>query len=715
AEYFDIDWNPPDPALKEKLLLPVLGDRYERVLEHGELKLNLEGDVPVLRYFEHRFPITPRSLESGEQLSTAKLSELNANRAALDALLQQQHYALAFWREGDSRLNYRRFFNIASLAGIRVENPRVFQDAHARVFDWSNRGYLDGIRIDHPDGLRDPLQYLQRLRAAAPKAWIVVEKILEPGEELPRDWPVAGTTGYDFLNRVAGLFIASASEKPLTKFYAEFTGEPTDFSTVVRKKKRRGLLKLLVAEVNNLMRRLEEIAARHGRSFTGENLREALVELLACFPVYRTYAQAGTVDPGPEPRISPDDFRHIEMAVSDAYREKPGLDPALFEFIGDLLRMKLRGQAESEFVMRFQQLTGPAMAKGVEDTTFYCFNRFVAFNEVGGDPGHFGLSVEQFHGNCRNFQKHWPNTMLGTSTHDTKRSEDVRARLWLLSEIPNEWISAVRRWSAMNEKHRRNGLPDRNAEYFLYQTLVGAWPLPLERALPYMEKASREAKQRTSWNEPNADYDAALKEYIAAILNDSNFTDDLQHFVAPLIEPGHINSLAQTLIKLTAPGVPDIYQGNELWDLSLVDPDNRRPVDFATRQNLLDAMKGLSAMQVRQRRDEGLPKLWLIQKTLEFRRRHPDMFGANASYEALFARGKRDEHVVALMRGESAIAIAPRLVARLENDWADTTLRLPVGGWHNELTGEDVVGGELALGDLLQQFPVALLSRVKSL
>ena len=526
---------------------------------------------------------------------------------------------------------------------------------------------------------------------------------------------MAGTTGYDFLNRVGGSSsLLRSGETPLTDFFAEFTGEPTDFPAVVRKKKRRVLLKLLAAEVNQLARRLEQIAARHGRGFTGENLREALVELIAVSLSIAPTRRPDGEDSGSAPRISPDDLRYIEMAVATARQENPHLDPGLFKFIGDLLCLRLHGDVEREFVMRFQQLTGPAMAKGVEDTAFYCFNRFVALNEVGGDPGHFGLSVEQFHQDCRNFQKHWPNTMLATSTHDTKRSEDVRARLCLLSEIPNEWISAVRRWSAMNEKHRRNGLPDRNAEYLFYQTLVGAWPLPANRALAYMAKASHEAKQQTSWNEPNASYDAALKDFTTAILNDSQFTKDLESFVTSLIEPGHINSLAQTLIKLTAPGVPDIYQGNELWDLSLVDPDNRRPVDFAARQNLLQQMNEMSATQVWHRRNQGFPKLWLTQKTLQFRRHHPDVFGVNASYEALFARGKKAGHVVALMRGESAITIAPRLVLRLANDWADTTLRLPAGDWHNELTGEDVADGEHVLSDLLRQFPVVLLSKVKS-
>jgi (1->4)-alpha-D-glucan 1-alpha-D-glucosylmutase len=707
AGHFDIDWDPPDPALKDKVLAPVLGDEYEQVLARGELKLELSGNDVVLRYFEHCFPITPASLGSSAKPPPTAAAELNADVAALDALIQQQHYRLAFWRHGDALLNYRRFFNIVTLAGIRVEDSRVFEAVHARVFDWQARGLWDGIRIDHPDGLRDPLQYLQRLRAAAPHAWIVVEKILEPREELPQNWPVAGTTGYDFLNQVNGIFVDPASGKPLTDFYAKFTGEPTDFPSVAHKKKRRALQKLLAAEMNRLVLLLGQIAALQKRHFTGEQLREALVEVIACLPVYRTYAHAEEAGSSEGLRISPADVRCVEMAIAAARHEKPGLDAALLEFIGDLLQLRLRGEAEGDFVMRLQQLTGSAMAKGVEDTTFYCFNRFVALNEVGGDPGHFGSSVEQFHEVCEAAHKHWPHTMLATSTHDTKRSEDVRARLDLLSEIPDQWISAVRHWSAVNEKHRREGLPDRNAEYHFYQMLVGAWPLPADRALAYMEKASREAKQHTSWSEPNAAYDTALKYFVTATLSDPQFTAGVSNFVTALNVPGQINSLAQTLLKLTAPGVPDFYQGNELWDFSLVDPDNRRTVDFALRQRLAAEAKDLSAEAAWQRRDEGLPKLWLIQRTLRLRARRPDWFEGN--YEPRFALGARANHVIAFSRGGGIMAIVPRFPLKLKGDWLDTTLELPRGNWRNEFTGEDF-SGKTPVARLLMQFPVALLA-----
>ena len=351
------------------------------------------------------------------------------------------------------------------------------------------------------------------------------------------------------------------------------------------------------------------------------------------------------------------------------------------------------------------------MAKGVEDTAFYCFNRFVALNEVGGDPARFGRGVDEFHQFCRRQQTEWPASMLASSTHDTKRSEDVRARLSLLSEIPRTWRDAMGRWSAMNQRHRRHDWPDSNAEYLYYQTLVGAWPLSEARALAYMQKAAHEAKEYTNDIEGNADYESALCNFVRATLADSDFVADLESFVTPLIKPGCINSLALTLLKLAAPGVPDIYQGTELWDLSLVDPDNRRPVDFALRQRLLAKAATLSAEEAWRDWPSGLPKLWLIHRVLKVRARQPDWFGATAGYDALTARGTASDHVVAFKRGENLIALAPRLVIGLRDDWGDTTLELPPGTWHNELTGEALPRKYVPVSVLLGKFPVALLVR----
>jgi (1->4)-alpha-D-glucan 1-alpha-D-glucosylmutase len=739
AEYFDVDWEAPDDRLRGKVLLPVLGDRPERALDRGEIKVEGEAAEVTVRYFHHRFPVCPRSLPETGGSRDAVWLRLNADRTALARFLDQQHYRLACWREGDRRLNYRRFFTINDLAGLRVEEPRVFADAHRQIFQWYERGLLQGLRVDHPDGLRDPQEYLERLDRAVPGAWIIVEKILEPDESLPDGWPVAGTTGYDFLARVTGLFVDCAGEQPLTDFYAAFTGEPTDYAELLRAKKRLMLREGLGPEVSRLTRLLASLAAGQGLEggARADELREALIELIACFPVYRTYSRADQISP------TAADQARVTAAVAQARRARTPPCPtflAHLAFLGDLLLLRYPGDPAREFVLRFQQLTGPAMAKGAEDTAFYCYNRFLALNEVGGDPGCFGLGVERFHQTCEEACQRWPSTLLATSTHDTKRSEDVRARLALLSEIPGSWGAAVRRWSAHNEKHRLGPWPDRNAEYLYYQTLVGAWPLPLDRALGYLTKAVREAKQHTHWHDPNAAYESALKEFVTGTLADREFVEDLAQFVAPLVPAGGVNALAQTLLKLTAPGVADIYQGTEWWDLSLADPDNRRPVDFARRWTALaELRRRLQAGAVRdllpellQDPADGRIKLFVIQRTLEFRQHHPELFRAGG-YLPLPATGRRADHVCAFARrlGDTiAITIVPRLIMGLSKGlnaslvatetWADTQLMLPASlkarALQNLFTG-DVVGLSvegaavgLRLADVWQGFPVALLT-----
>ncbi|HEX2241841.1 MAG TPA: malto-oligosyltrehalose synthase, partial [Gammaproteobacteria bacterium] len=565
AGFFDVDWDPPEAKLRNTVLLPVLGDHYGRVLEKGEITLEREGGQFIFRYHDHIFPVSPRSLdelianaaarcdsddlafiaEALRQLppSTAtdwaavqrrhrnkevlrgqlvRLSEeqpqiadaldetvaqLNANADQLDALLERQNYRLAFWRTAGRELGYRRFFDINSLVGLRAEDERVFADTHALILDWLASGVLDGVRVDHPDGLRDPEQYFHRLHNACPAAWITAEKILEPGEKLPDSWPIAGTTGYDFIYTVNNLFVERAAEAALTRFYGEFTGEPTDFAALVRDKKQFVLREILASDLNRLTALLVDICERHRRhrDYTRHELHEALRELIACFPVYRTYVRAEAEV------LSDEDARVINRTTDDAKVRRPDLDAELFDFFRDILLLRKRGQLETEWVMRLQQLTGPVMAKGLEDTAFYCFNRLVSLNEVGGDPGRFGLSVDDFHRGCGETQARWPRTMLASSTHDTKRSEDVRARINLLSEIPERWIEAVERWAKLNNGYRRDGFPDRNTEYLLYQTLVGAWPIESDRILAYMEKATREAKAHTSWTDPNPIYDDVLR------------------------------------------------------------------------------------------------------------------------------------------------------------------------------------------------------------
>jgi (1->4)-alpha-D-glucan 1-alpha-D-glucosylmutase len=703
AKCFDIDWRSPDPRLRGKVLAPVLNDRYHRVLAKHELRIEARRDTCLLRYHEDAFPINAQSLKNVK----SSPEELNANPGALDALLEQQFYRLAWYGCGDSELNYRRFCNITSLPGLCMENEQVFDQVFALTRQWLQRGWLDGLRVDHVDGLRDPEQFLQRLKGIAPNAWIIVEKILGRDESLPASWPVAGTTGYDFLNRAGGLFIDPDGEKLLSDMYLLCGGSAPGYPALALGKKRLVLRTLLAAEVEHLTDLLLRIAAS-GRcycDFTRGELSGVLIELAACFPVYRNYTRPETGTVG-EP-----DAGHVYKAADEARRTRPDLPPDLFGFLGSLLLLKQPGELENEFVARFQQLSAAAMVKGVEDTAYYCFNRFVALNEVGGDPACFGPGVDEFHRFCCRQQTHWPASMLTSSTHDTKRSEDVRARLSLLSEIPRTWHDAICRWSDMNKRHRRHGWPDGNIEYLYYQTLVGAWPLSVARALAYMQKAAQEAKEYTLGNNENSEYDSALCEFVTATLADSEFVADLENFVMPLVKPACINSLAQTLLKLAAPGVPDIYQGTELWDLSLVDPDNRRPVDFSLRQELLAKAAALPAADAWAEWQSGLPKLWLIQRVLNLRARRPDLFADCACYEAMTAQGQASAHVVAFKRGESLIAVVPRLVIGLHDDWRDTALRLPPGNWRNELTGETMLREFALLSGLLDKFPVALLRR----
>jgi (1->4)-alpha-D-glucan 1-alpha-D-glucosylmutase len=702
AGCFDIDWRPAEKKLHGKILVPVLGGEYETILNKGEFQLLLENGKIILGYHEHRFPLAPKTISKLPKDENS-LKNLNSDFVALDKLIRAQNYLLEFHAHGDGKLNYRRFFAVSSLAAVRVEEEKIFHASHSLIQKWMEKGWLVGLRVDHPDGLRDPEKYLQRLRAIAPNAWIVIEKILESEELLPETWPVQGTTGYDFLNRLNGLFVDSGGEKSFADFYTEFTGETADYAALVREKKRAVLKTLLVAELNRLTNLLANVAARRaqGRHFSREHLHVALAEIIVSFPVYRSYISEKN-------GASDADIEMIKSAFQLACEARKDLSPEIFALTQELLLTPQLSVAARNFVARFQQLTGPVMAKGVEDTAFYCFNRFTSLNEVGGDPKNFGTRIESFHKFLSQQQKHWPHSQLATSTHDTKRAEDVRARLNVLSEITETWPQTVRRWSKMNECHRQNNLPDRNAEYFFYQTLAGAWPVSEERAQFYMEKAAHESKQHTTWTNRNEPYEKTLRNFVSETLRDPQFTTDLEHFTGTLATAAAVNSLAQTLIKLTAPGVPDIYQGCELWDFSLVDPDNRRPVDFGLRQKLLAESKTFSGEKIWERRAEGLPKLWLIQKTLKLRELFSD-FG-KFSYEPVFARGEKAENVFAFSRGGKVITIIPRLFLQLKNDWKNTSLELPPGNWRNEFTGENL-SGELRVENLFRQFPVALLAK----
>jgi len=776
ASYFDIDWQPYEERLRNKVLVPVLADQYGRVLEAGGIKVVRHGNSFQVQCSEQKLPVAPQSLSTilmkaaeyaksdtlsflaasfgrlpapeyvdrrtilerhrdkavlkgllarlcleepaiGEALDQV-VAELNENIDALDDFLNQQNYRLAYWKTADQQLGYRRFFDVNTLIGLRVEREHVFEETHALVLDWLRRGVLDGVRVDHPDGLRDPVEYFRRLREHAPDAWIVGEKILEPGEFLRESWPIEGTSGYDFLNVVLGVLVSPEGMQELGDIYEEFTAEPVDFRAIAHDKKIAVTQEALGSDVNRLTTLLVDIceANRDQRDYTRAEMRRALREVAACFAIYRTYVQPVRQE------IADEDRSYIERAIECAKQKRQDISAGLFDFLGDLLTMRVKGRQETEFVMRFQQFTPPVMAKGVEDTAFYCFNRLVAMNEVGGDPGSNGLSVAKFHAYNKKMQATHPHTMVTLSTHDTKRSDDVRSRLAVLSEMPADFGSALNRWSRMNNDLRaelfgggHGEMPDRNTEYMLYQTLIGAWPIAVERVQDYMLKATREAKQKTSWTTNNAEFEDALHKFIEAAMQHAPFVTDLEQFVGQVIDTGRINSLAQTLMKHTAPGVPDLYQGSELWDLSLVDPDNRRPVDYRLRAKLLHEIKRLprdkGAAEALRRADEGLPKLWTVHQALCLRRERPESFGAEASYKPLKVDGVKARHAIAYLRGEGVVTIVPRLLVELGRDWGQTAVELPGGDWMNRLTGAAVVGGKVAIKEALRDFPVALLVR----
>jgi (1->4)-alpha-D-glucan 1-alpha-D-glucosylmutase len=761
--YFDIDWQPHEEKLRNKLLVPILGDHYGRVVANGEIEIKRRGGEFFIQYFDQELPVGPRSLppilslaaqESGSdylafladsmgrlpgptltdrasvterhrdkevihgllerlfaetpfigEVVDRTLRQFNGDPARLDEILELQSYRLAYWRTAKQELAYRRFFDVNTLVGLRMEDPQVFADTHALIFKWLREGVLDGIRIDHPDGLRDPRQYFDRLRQNASDVWIIGEKILEPGERFRSEWPIDGTTGYDYLNQVTGLFIDSGNEQEFTEIYGAFTQEPTNYPAICRDKKHQVLRELLGSDVNWLTNLLLEICESHRerRDYTRDDAIRAIREIIAVFPVYRTYVV-------PErDEIADDDIRYINESIETAKANRPDLDIDLLEFIRDILLLRVRGPLEAEFVMRFQQFTGPAMAKGVEDTVFYSFNRLVSLNEVGGDPGRFGVAPDEFHQFCRHTQQSHPKSMLSSSTHDTKRSEDVRARLNLLSEMPAAWKQAVERWSKINSKYKVDTCPDRNTEYLLYQTMVGAWPISIDRIQAYMEKACREAKQQTSWLNPNEAFESANREFISSLYEDREFLKDFEDFVKPLVVPGRINSLSQLLLKLTSPGVPDLYQGSELWALDLVDPDNRQPVDYDVRRGLLAELPGLTVKHVWERIDEGLPKLWTIYHGLRTRRQYPAAFGENSAYTPLYATGQKSRHLLAYLRGKTVAALVPCLVWQLGGNWCDTQVEIPAGNWRNILTEKKFNGGILELGRVFAEFPIALL------
>jgi (1->4)-alpha-D-glucan 1-alpha-D-glucosylmutase len=640
---------------------------------------------------------------SGELKATT--DRLRGDAQRIDALLQSQFYVLHGWKLAGELTNYRRFFDVGGLSGIRMELPAVMAAAHARIQAMISDRDIDGVRVDHPDGLRAPREYFKRLRRMLPEGRIYVEKILENDEKLAEDWPIDGTVGYDFLAKVNRLWMDDQRTDVLTAAYADFTGHSVNLGKLVREKKRAIIESTFTSDHQQLAAAALKIARarRETRDLSPRHLGEALARLIVAMPVYRTYRTADTAHH--------EDNRILAEAIQSARMSSAEIDPAAFDFLSELFAKPSLNAAESDFVAKWQQLTPAVMAKGVEDTTFYCFDRLVSCNEVGSQASLVGISADRFHEFCHYLSDRRPNNMLATSTHDNKRSEDVRTRISILSEIPERWSEALNQWSNLTAAAWRNRTPDRHAEYLLYQTLIGAWPINQERCWQYMLKACREAKIKTSWHEPNRGYEENIRGFVEGVFQVPEFIAALEKFVAPLILPGRINSLAQTLIKMVAPGLPDFYQGTELWDLSLVDPDNRRPVDFALRAELLRRARDMSAAQVLEDWDSGLPKLWMTMKILALRRERSELFGAASKYQPLVAQGSHLGKLLAFRRGENLIAVVPRLTLSLAAEWADTRLPLPGGEWRNCFTDE-VVQREIEPASLFAAFPVALLTRV---
>jgi len=719
------------------------------------LKTLPSGEKPNDRYEQIRFIKTglwelyTKNHEIGRFIDE-NISSFNGEKGKpdsfnlLDALLAEQCFRLSFWKVATEEINYRRFFSINELICLRVEDAEVFSQTHSLIFKLVREQKLTGLRIDHIDGLYDPTQYLKRMREKAGELYVVVEKILDPGEELPLFWPIQGTTGYEFLNYVTGIFCKTSSNKAFDRLYARFTGLQSSYEDLVAEKKRLIMGKHMAGDVDNLAHLMKGVSSRdrHGRDITIYGLKRALVEAMAQFPVYRTYVN--------QDKASESDHVSIRRALENAKTSSPGLLNE-FDFLERFFLAQpdpTRSHEESqriECIMRFQQMTGPLMAKGFEDTTLYVYNRLLSLNEVGGDPGRFGVSLEWFNRFNQTRGKQWPHALNTTSTHDAKRGEDVRARINVLSEIPTEWQKAIRTWSRLNAKRRTKikgqTIPDRNDEHFLYQTLIGALPFDgdvdpefVERIKAYVIKAVREAKVHTAWLKPDATYENAYLTFVEAILSRSEknrFLNEFLPFQHRIAHYGVFNSLAQTLIKITAPGVPDFYQGTELWDLSLVDPDNRRPVDFQRRREVLTEIRerlnggrlSLVSELLRTMKD-GRIKLFLIHQALQVRNKHARLF-QNGAYIPLEAKGRFSQYIIAFARtyeGQGVITVVPRFLTTLIQEgeyplgrslWSDTHLPLTETGcglWRNILTNQRLrCADKVFVGDALEHLPVALL------
>ncbi len=846
--YFDIDWEPLKPELKNKLLLPILGCQYGEALEAGQLQVKFEDGRALIAYFDHLQPIAPRTLpmvfpkerdaEFGvpagfrrlldeltdlplhestgagevlkrrEQLKALKprLTEALREKAlqpalekaakaingtegdarsfdALHELLEVQPYRLAFWRTSSEEINYRRFFDVNDLVGLRMENPEVFAKTHSLIRKLLAEKDVTGLRIDHCDGMFNPRVYLERLQQlfvaaqcaggvesdaeATPSGieksvldvtkghdwtngalplYCVVEKILEPGENLPRVWAVQGTSGYDFVHFANQFFIQPKNKGRFSAIYSEFIGGGVNPVQVIYESKRSVMQTSLSSETRVLANLLSQLARhdRRVRDFT-DNLLEAVIrETIACFPIYRTYIDE-------RGRYSEADTKTIRTAIRTAKRRNAGIDASAFDYLERMLLLNGRGGGDAErdeaqlyFALKFQQLTGPVMAKGVEDTSFYVYFRFLSSNEVGSAMDAFGLKPEVLHKASAERQQNTPHTMLTTSTHDTKRSEDVRNRLNVLSEMPDAWAGQVKHWAEANAVHKTTlddgtVAPDANEEYMIYQTIVGAWPWLkqdqegfAERVKEYMAKALSEGKVNVSWVNPRPEYTEAVQTFVDRLLTPGQkggataFVTELERFLEPVKVHGAVNSLAQMVLKAASPGVPDFYQGTEMWELSLVDPDNRRPVDYGAREKALDALAAMAPLEAAKdvlgTLTDGRVKLLAMQKTLAVRNALRASFDKGA-YTPLEVSDT--EHAFAFMRGTDVLAVLPRFTYTLTDskaelplggDWAEMRVTLPAdaaGTWVNAFTGEkaEFREGQLGMEQVFANFPVAVFTR----
>lgn len=747
AKWFDIDWSAHP---HRKVVLPVLGDELAKVLERGELSVKLfEGETPRVMYGPQSFPVDAATLPAELQLATVdpeetgELTDLFSGAAGRDrllALLDQQHYELVFWRHGPSRINYRRFFDVNDLAALRMEDPEVFDATHALIARFVHDGIVDGVRVDHIDGLLDPLGYLRRLREIlGPATFIVVEKILSSGETLRTNWPIQGTTGYEFLNGLEDVLLDADGYAAVESCYRRMRrlGQ-TSFHDIARDGKIAALTGPLRADVMRLAKRLHVVARGAGQRWNDEEIAAALTQYIGALPVYRTYISG-------HPAIDDADRELVERAAAESQRRDSATAP-IVAFIAAIVLDRVPSvapDARLDFVERLQQVSGPATAKGVEDTALYQYKPLASRNEVGGAPDRpLDDAVGRFHHANEQRARLWPRSLITTNTHDTKRSADVRARVDVISEMPREWERVVKRWRRLNAKHRRavkgRMAPDTNAEYLLYQMLVALWPparaerrvddLPdrpwrdaaRERIARYMLKAVREAKLRTSWVDPNTDYEHAVAAFVAAVLepsDDAPFLSDVARFVSRIARAAAWNSLSRVAAHLTSAGVPDLYQGDEAWNFALVDPDNRRPVDYALRAALVDK----PWPDVPDPFDNAT-KLGLTRALLSLRRERADLF-ADGSYRPLTIRGTRAKHVVAFARSrgtEHVITIAGRLLCTLaaapaDTWWGDTTLELPPQfagiSWRSIPSGQSVAASpSLRLGALLSTLPTAVLA-----